>query len=352
MGITRRGLLAASAAVLLPPGAGRAQEFVNSPLAGRSSDYAAYALPGPHRIPDEPVVVKVPDLGLSVAVFVSRTAPAPRLVVFSHGTLGEPTVYKHLFNQWASHGFAVLAPFHDDSVIERGLRIRQQDARGAAVWDFSGLLNDFALWQARCRTCSQTLDAAERIGATVRARIDASRPVIAGHSYGAFTAQMLVGAAVRTPDGVRTFGDERWGAALLMSPPGIGAMGLVEESWRDVAKPLLAMTGGREADDGAQDAERRSDVFFRSQPTYKHLAFLPEGDQNIYTGQRARPGTYEQRMFDDIRSVTVAFLKAYADHDAKAYENLSGDYFDRHSIEADDPRTRRPKHSRIVMRTR
>src|SRR3546814_5870861 len=76
-----------------------------------------------------------------------RNAKAGRLVVFSHGALAEPQVYDLILSHWASHGFVVVSPLHDDSVIARGLAARARDRDGHVTLEFEKILNDTQAWE-------------------------------------------------------------------------------------------------------------------------------------------------------------------------------------------------------------
>lgn len=356
---SRRDFAALLAASFLASAAGRAQAqdiLVDHFMGKADSDYIRYARSGPYRTNQDPVYTWIglseSDDKVQVLVTWSRDISNPRLIVFSHGAVTEPHLYRYLYMHWASHGYIVVAPVHDDSVIRRGLSIRQADAHGGAIWDFSGLLHDFELWENRTRACSSVLDEVPVLNRTFGIEINAERPIIIGHSYGAFTAQLLLGATVRTQRGEANYMDPRWAGSILMSPQGAGIMGLHEQSWVSLSRPLLVLTGGMDADASGQDAGRKADIFWRSPPKFKHFGYMANGDFTIYTGQSARPGNYEERLFADLRSVTTAFLKAYAEHDTTAYGHLLDDYFSARTLEFENAATGMVRHSRIYMQSR
>lgn len=340
-----------------------AQEIIADHLMGMgNSDYVDYARRGLFRTNNNPTMTWIGEVDTirangevnqkQVVVTTAQDNPTPRLIVFSHGAITEPMLYRYLLNHWSTHGFIVVAPIHDDSVIKQGLEIRQQDARGATSWDFSGLLNDHNLWEDRTSVCSLVLDNVGILNETFSIAINDERPIIAGHSYGSFTSQLLLGAEVNTANGLRSFKDPRWAGGMLLSPQGVGIMGLHEKSWNEVNRPLLVMTGGRDVDNSEQDAARKADAYWYSPEQYKHFAYMEYGTHNIFTGQSARPGNYDQRLFADIRAVTTAFLKAYAEHDTKAYSHLLDDYFSVMTVEYEEQSPDRNKHSRIFMQNR
>lgn len=318
-----------------------------------SSDYVSYARVGDYRMATVPTYTYLDaDSTIEVLVFLSEDTPNPKLVVFSHGALAEPSLYRYLLNHWVSHGYIVVAPIHDDSITRQGLNIRQSQTSGAAIWDFSGILNDVDLWETRGQMCNLVLDSVPVLNRTFGVEINAERPIISGHSYGAFTAQMLLGAKVKTSNGIMTTKDPRWAGGILMSPQGEGIMGLYEGSWEDVNRPVMVLTGGNDVDASGQDAARKADAFWLSPENQKHFGYMEYAKHTIFTGQSSRPGTYDEKLFADVKSVTIAFLKAYANHDVVAYSHLQDDYFSAQTVEPDDPSTNTPGHSRIYMQTR
>src|SRR5690606_18158863 len=130
-------------------------------------------------------------------------------------------------------------PIHDDSVIERGLIARSRDVKGHSRWEFGKLLNDVGAWGGRARSCGIVIDSVPILSRTLGIEIEAERPIIVGHDYGAYTAQILLGASVSTSEGggPRVFADSRFFAGILLSPQGSGTMGLTPDSWNQVARP-------------------------------------------------------------------------------------------------------------------
>ena len=126
-------------------------------------------------------------------------APVP-LIVFSHGIGGSRAGYSHLGRHWAAQGYASLHLQHvgSDNQLWRGNlftlpgRLQQATQESEAI--------------ARVADMRYALD---RLLAGERgARIDTTRIVAAGHSYGAMTAMLAAGAQV-----------ERGGHALALRDP-------------------------------------------------------------------------------------------------------------------------------------
>ena len=144
------------------------------------------------------------------------TAPSARvpLIVFSHGMGGSRRGYSYLARYWAARGVASLHVQHVGS--------------DRSVW--AG--NPFALVQ-RLQSAAHESEALAR-GRDVRfaldrvlsndagpygAQIDRQRIVAAGHSYGANTALVAVGAGVMREGRRIEAKDTRFSAAILISSP-------------------------------------------------------------------------------------------------------------------------------------
>ena len=107
-----------------------------------------------------------------------RTGRPYPLVVFSHGYAISPIVYSTLVEHYASHGYIVLAPEHNET--------------------FDQSLTGF--WKAlidRPVDIHRTIDYAELLtkpGAPLAGLIDMDNIAVVGHSYGGYTALAAAGA--------------------------------------------------------------------------------------------------------------------------------------------------------------
>lgn len=342
MTATRRSVAAAVASILAAPRLALAQQrpwraapeeqidlMPLSPTAGRSSRYAAFANPGPRGLPRAAVEIESSP-GVLLNVWIPARPGTSRVVVFSHGELGMPQIYERLLAHWASHGFVVVAPIHDDSVIQGGLALRRRDPRTGGAFDLTALINDAEAWRARARLCRAALESVGAIERGTGMRISSDRPIIAGHSFGAYTAQLLLGARALTEGGaVLEESDPRFYGGLLLSPQGRGVMGLLDGSWDAVSRPLLVATGPGDADATRQPAEVKAEPFTLSPAGNKHLAWLSRAWTTIFAGQQLRPGSAEELLFQDVLSVTTAFLVAYGGYEDEVFQELAGDYYAR-----------------------
>lgn len=339
MTIRRRSVLMSGAAALLAAysGASAAQEQAEgmilrrSPLPDEDKDFFRFGQSGGNIPTGQPLIVQYS--GVRVMVHYPLYTRKARLVVFSHGALADPQIYRRLIDQWVSHGFIVAAPIHDDSIFERGLLARRTGVGGTAVWEIDRVLNDSSAWDARCEACRAPLDAPERLGNTIDMEINVERPIIIGHEFGAYVAQLLLGASVTVDDGSRrNFADSRWYAGCLMSPQGVGIMGLDDTSWANVARPMMVVQGELETDFTGQEPNRKIDPFRLSVAGNKHLAWFPKGDRLLYSGPRAGLSAETSVAFENLRAITTAFVDAYANYNAKTFDLLVGDWAERATL--------------------
>lgn len=298
---------------------------------GEDPEFFRYGQPGKLLPTGQPLVIEHQNVRMMVN-FPRYTRKA-RLLVFSHGALADPQIYRLLIDHWVSHGFVVVSPIHDDSVFERGLLARRTSAAGTAVWEIDRVLNDSGAWDARCEACRTPLNYLDRLNATLDMELNVERPIIVGHEFGAYVAQLLLGAVVSIDDGTRrNFVDARWSSGCLLSPQGAGIMGLDKSSWDKVDRPVMVVQGAKESDFTLQQPLEKIEMFERCKPGNKHLAWFEEGDRLLYSGPRAGTKRTREADFESLKSVTTAWLDAYANYNAETFDLLVGDWVDRATL--------------------
>ena len=140
-----------------------------------------------------PVVLPTPGrpVDLQLRVTVPSTGDALPIILLSHGqgrsnSLSSLEGYAPLYEFWAAHGFAVLQPTHLSSMF-LGLKAPE----GQEMY-----------WQERAVDMVRILDNLDSIEAAVpglQGRLDCTRVAVAGHSAGAWTATLLLGASNTDP---------------------------------------------------------------------------------------------------------------------------------------------------------
>ncbi len=212
--------------------------------------------------------------------------PAP-IIIFSHGAYGSGGMYSPLAFDWAMHGYIVILPTHSDSLaidgdkkirelfegtLERNRRQRRGDNRRGGM--------DFADWPNRPRDISfviDSLDEVEKQVPEIASRIDHDRIGVGGHSFGAFTAQLVGGT---DPIGPGEFADPRATCQLLISPQGIGGL-LTESSWKTFPGPALTISGDNDEGRNGEPAIWRRDGFDHSPPDSQTLLWIDGAYHNF-----------------------------------------------------------------------
>ncbi len=186
----------------------------------------------------ETLVLDTSDRPESLVVTVTYPAaagPHP-VVVFSHGNFCDVTRYDKIVRHWVSHGYVVLQPWHLDT----------------APFDPEFPHSQHTVWITRMNDMRAVLDTLvfnDSSASALNQKFDTTKVIAAGHSYGALTAQSLVGARTKSRDGsasvIQTF-DQRISAVIAISPPG-QMEGFVDEATAsDIRVPMLVTTGTKD----------------------------------------------------------------------------------------------------------
>jgi predicted dienelactone hydrolase len=246
------------------------------------------------------------------------------LVVFSHGS-GAIGGYRELLARWASAGIVVAAPVHEDA-LERllpryGISELSRDAleRNPEIFDQLGL-GDVRVGLARAR---DVIDTIEALTAMPDGTIDRRRVGVAGHSYGAHTAQLVAGATITGSDGVvHRVASDRVSALTLLSGPGAGSFGLTDTSWENLSVPLLVVTGSNDRGPSDEPVEWRCQAFRRSGGDERWLLVVDGADHRL--GGIAVPelgGDAAHREL--VAAGTTDFWQRHLLSDAAAEERLT-----------------------------
>jgi hypothetical protein len=246
------------------------------------------------------------------------------VVLFCHGLGSNGGEYAALSSHWARHGYLVIHPTFQDCIqavarAEPGLGL-DPDADLTGWTGMPGvrarmheILHAPPSWLARLATAGVVMDALPDILHATCGRPGGALPAaIAGHSFGAYTAQLLAGVEIDLPgDGPRSFRDRRFQAALLLSAQGRDQQGLRDGSWDAMDGPALTMTGT--LDQGAKGGDWRwkSEPYELAPPSAKYLAILDGADHFLggfadRAGQRQVPAQKKA-----VEQLTLAVLDAH-----------------------------------------
>lgn len=171
-----------------------------------------------------PVTLSTPNrpVNLELRVTFPSTGSSLPIILLAHGQgrsnwLSSLEGYAPLYEFWAAHGFAVLQPTHLSSAF-LGLKASEGNE---------------LFWKERAGdhvTVLDNLDAIEEAVPGLKGRLDRSRVAVAGHSAGAWSASMLLGASNVSPkDGSKWHKPEpRIKAGVIMAGIGNGGEDMSE----------------------------------------------------------------------------------------------------------------------------
>ncbi len=295
----------------------RAAEPAYDPLAVESPS----ALPAPL---DLEVMDDARERTIPVRVWLPPAGrPAP-MILFSHGLGGARDGNAYLGRHWSARGYSVVFLQHagSDEAVWRDLPFPERLPALRKAVNLSTTLD-------RYRDVPAVLDRLEawngEAGGPLDGRLDPARVGIAGHSFGAVTAQGVTGQ--RTADGRAPFTDRRIGAALLMSPS-LPRIGDGHSAFGGVTIPWMIMTGTEDDSPvGNATPESRREVFAALPPCGKYELVLFQGEHQAF-GDRVLPGSKRPRDPNHHRVVlalSTAFFDAFLRGDAAALGWLESD---------------------------
>lgn len=190
------------------------------------------------------------------------------VIVFSHGLGASREDYSMLTKFWVGAGYICIHPTHADAFSTPPNRQKLQSAIETMLQDTQG-------WQQRVRDIVRILDALPQLPQAhpqLQNKFNRDQIGVGGHSYGAYTAQLIGGARIRWPgrDRDRHFADARVKAFLLLSLQGTGQQGLHEQSWNEFTRPMMVMTGSEDRGAGGQGPQWKLQPYQLAPPGHKY----------------------------------------------------------------------------------
>ncbi len=228
------------------------------------------------------------------------------VVIFSHGNWSDREKYDRLLSHWAGYGYAVIATTHlDGRSMARGifnsLRFGQLGLIDARVQDIQYLIDHLSSIESELRQ------------ADVELTFEKERLVVAGHSFGAFTAQQFSGAIASDEDRVSRAGDDRVVGVIAISPPGPMFDVIHEKSWENMRGPVLVTTGTWDSNPQFWPDWRAHLMSFETSQPGEQYALVVEGADHYLGNLICRPEREAEPQTDAlamVNSASVAFLNA------------------------------------------
>lgn len=259
---------------------------------------------------------------LPLRVYLTESAKAAPVILFSHGLGGSRDNNPYLGNHWAKRGYVVVFVQHpgsDESVwksqpflqritaMKKAASLENVIARGH---DIPFVIETLTTWNHEKKH-------------PLHGRMNLDAIGMSGHSFGANTTQSVAGQDY--PGNKLSFTEPRIDAAVMMSP-GPPAIGDSAKAFGDIRIPCLLMTGTEDDSPiGKQTPEDRLKVF-------PHLQKAPawqvvfDGADHMDFGQRSMRGEEIKgtRYHQAILALTTAFWDSTLKNNAAATSWLKG----------------------------
>jgi dienelactone hydrolase len=198
------------------------------------------------------------EQALQVRVSAPVTGRNLPIILFAHGFGSSMLGYDPLVEFWSAHGFVVIQPTFADSKTLLGIAdASHQDAINSYLHNPKAKY----IWRQRVTDMKLVLDQLNHIESHVpglSGRLDSSRIAAVGHSFGAHTVGLLLGARVVSPDGhlEEDMSDKRVKAAVLLSAGGRGGdalsdfakthFGYLDQTFDHLRTPTLVVAGDKD----------------------------------------------------------------------------------------------------------
>ncbi|GAB4400981.1 MAG: acetylhydrolase [Rhodoferax sp.] len=316
---TLKRLLLAAPWLSTPSGAAWAAP-ARSTASAQSADYDPLARPDPTppTVWDGTLPGHADQRALPLRAYLpARTGGAP-VLVFSHGLGGSRRGSAYLGQHWAARGYAALFVQHpgSDEDVWRSVPAGQRKAALQAAASAQQL-------RLRVQDIRHLIDQLHAAPPPALAgRLDLARLGVAGHSFGARTAQRLGGQTTPGWDAA----DPRIRAALLMSPS-TPSRGDAASAFAAVRIPWMLMTGTQDVSPiGDTDVPQRLAVFDALPPGQKYLLVLDGATHAAFT-DRPLPAHAPPRNplhHRSILALSTAFWDTHLRQDPAARAWLHG----------------------------
>lgn len=285
--------------------------LLGAPLALGASQMNAQTAPQPYHVIDydwvDPARSRPVPARLYWPAGATPEGTVP-LVVFSHGIGGSRQGYSYLGRHWSSHGVASLHVQHvgSDATLWSGNPFGVVGRLQAAAQEHEAIARAADLRFALDRVLSDEIG--EHCSAVNRQQL-----IAAGHSYGANTTLLAIGAEVVRGGQTVSCHDPRFAAAVIISAPPFYNEPDLAAVLRKVAVPTVHVTA---TDDVIEIPGYRSGmadrlaVFDAIPHPHKLLAVFHGGSHSMFTDRRLTGGP---GLNGKVKAATAELALAFLD---------------------------------------
>ena len=308
---------------------------------------ASLADKGPHAVEtiEFPLLIDtVRDRKVPIKAYLPSDGGPYPLVVLSHGGGGSWEANYAQAQHLASHGYVVLAIEHVGSnteVMKHGMRFRKNlEAMSRDANEVLGRPQDvrFALDQAKEWSRSHP---------RLRGKMDLEHIGMLGHSFGAYTTFVVLGARPALdwlqPAPGRGLGadlsDPRVVCGVALSPHAPGEPFFIESSFSTLRTPLLGISGDKDRQQGDALPEDRKLAFKLWPAGDKYLVWIENADHTAFSdstgsGRGMLPSQSRDKVQPIVRAATLIFFDAYLKGRREAKRLLNADELSKYSTPA------------------
>jgi len=288
---------------------------------------SAYATgSGPHPVSTvNRTELKFPAAGKNLQMrlaFPADTGSYP-VIVFSHGNGCSQDYYAGFADHWASWGYVVIQPVHEDS-LDLGFTMKGKS--------FEQMNEIVSGRRADVRFILDSLPQLEQQVDGLEGKMDSKKLIAAGHSMGAGTAMVLAGVEMVSPlDQSRMASDEnRFSALILISEPSNNRI-MPSEPWRLAEVPTFIATGTNDfSTTGAIDGKKSANAWQlpadAELPAQPHWYLFMQDSDHYFGGvicKSSAPGPADPDALKIANGTSTAFLEAYIRDDRAAQAFLA-----------------------------
>lgn len=251
----------------------------------------SFALSSAGHLPAQEIATLQRSDGHTLRIKVSPPAtPSCRgIAVLSHGAGGSEEGLAYLANAMSQDGYLAVVMGHEES---GRAALRRQLLRNGIRGGLAELVSDTGAYAGRLMDVAATR-------AWALERCTGKEAVLLGHSMGAATVMLEAGAR----NGVGATGANAFDAYVALSPQGVGRL-FPSGAWSGLRKPVLSITGTRDAELGGASWQKRTEAFAGMSPGCKWLAVVDGATHLDFGGRGGAPGV------EDLTVQTVrAFLR-------------------------------------------
>jgi len=250
------------------------------------------------------------------------------VVLFSHGLGGSLDAGTVWARHWVRNGIAVIHLQHpgSDQSLLAGLRSRPQ-ALAALQRGIGG--SQLIDRTADVRFVLDRIETGQAEGACALGRLDLDRVGMAGHSFGAHTAQAVSGQSLQVGSRGAALRDPRIDAAIGFSPAP-PQYGDARGAFATITIPFLSFTGTRDTVPAltSVSAEDRTLPFRFMPPGGKYLVVFEGADHAAFSG-RPTAGLRDGQATDPglqraVEAISLRFWQAHLLGDDEARAWLTG----------------------------